>query len=107
MPTPSGTILQTRPFAKLRSDPNLSWPTDILYIPRPDRAGDEESADGNDELVRRRRSDSRAPAAHGLTTDLSGTLTFSAPVALDTATIAFSRIGATYVSAMLLDAHGS
>jgi hypothetical protein len=101
---------------KLRPNPSLLWPTDILYIPSPTppamknlQTGTTNSfvADAPTVSITIAFSDGgfasqacsiqELPQLTGLTTDASGTLTFSAPVTLDTATIAFSGIGATYV----------
>jgi hypothetical protein len=101
---------------KLRPNPNFLWPTDILYIPSPTapamkslQTGTTNSfvADAPSVSITIAFSDAsfasqacsiqELPQLTGLTTDASGTLTFSAPVTMDTATIAFSGIGATYV----------
>lgn len=101
---------------QLRSNPNILYPTDLLYIPDPTPApmttltvGTTNSfvASAPTVTITLTFSDtSLASQAYtvreleqltGLTSDATGTVTFTIPVTLATATIVFTASGATYV----------
>ncbi len=100
----------------LRPDPNILWPTDILYIPdqnvppvmkalaqgttntfvsdAPTVAVSITFSDAS--FASQAYSVQELPALTGLTTDASGVMTFPVPVSLATATIVFTDVGATF-----------
>jgi hypothetical protein len=105
---------------KLRPDPNILWPTDILYIPDQNvppvmhtlttGATNTFVADPptvtvslrflDDDLASQAFTVQELPNLAGLTTDAEGRATFPAPVTLATATLAFETAG-RIVSAQL------
>jgi N-acetylmuramoyl-L-alanine amidase len=100
---------------QLRGNPNILFPGDILYVPDQEPTARTLKTGATNSFVSSpvtvpvtikfssARFASQActieelPDLTGLTTDANGTLTFSVPVTLDAATVAFTEIGATYV----------
>jgi hypothetical protein len=101
---------------KLRPDPNILWPTDILHIPRPpDDPPAHPLATGQTNtfvsnpptvsitirfqdppLASQPYTVTELPGLTGLTTDGSGTATFAIPVTLPMFTIVFTTADATF-----------
>ncbi len=99
----------------LRSDPNVLWPTDVLYIPDANTAPPTSLVLGSTntfvadiptaKITVQFSEPGYASQAYtvqeledltGLSTDDSGVATFSVPVTLGTATIVFTESGATF-----------
>ncbi len=101
---------------QLRTNPNILYPTDVLYIPSQSgppqmttlATGSTNSFVANSPSVpitisfsdtafaSQSYSIQELPDLTGLATDASGTATFSAPVTLSTATISFADSGTTF-----------
>src|SRR5580693_5844276 len=100
---------------KLRSNANVLWPTDVLYIPDPTTPPLQTLTTGttnsfvstppsvtltikfsDPSFASVAYSVSELPDLTGLTTDADGTATFSVPVTVDTVTIVFTESGESF-----------
>jgi hypothetical protein len=105
------------PLRQLRPNPNILWPTDILYIPEPTArpvthelvtgATNSFTADvptvdvtvkfADESLASQAYSIQELPDLPSTTSGADGTVSFSAPVTLGMATIVFTESGARFV----------
>jgi hypothetical protein len=103
----------------LRPDPNILWPTDVLYIPDPVDAAPMTLSSGTTntfvtdpptipmnlrflepECASQACTVQELPLLTGLTTDSNGSVSFSVPITSETLTVAFTDSGKTFTIAL-------